>query len=65
MIMKFNYGKIFYFKLHFRELLRLIHRTVYFVTRYGPMFEALLMGREAANPQFRLLLMLKQLRKIT
>ncbi|EDV28406.1 uncharacterized protein TRIADDRAFT_51296 [Trichoplax adhaerens] len=38
-----------------KELLRLIHRTVYFVMRYGPMFEALLMGRETTNPQFRFL----------
>lgn len=32
----------------------LIHRTIEFMVREGPLFEAMLMGKERANPMFRL-----------
>ncbi|KAK9889205.1 hypothetical protein WA026_004485 [Henosepilachna vigintioctopunctata] len=38
-----------------RNLLMLIHRTVEFVVREGPMIEAMIMNREINNPQFRFL----------
>ncbi|KAF5296912.1 hypothetical protein FQA39_LY12269 [Lamprigera yunnana] len=38
-----------------RNLLMLIHRMVEFVTREGPMFEAMIMNREIHNPLFRFL----------
>ena len=38
-----------------RPLLMLIHRMIEFVIREGPMFEALIMSREASNPMFRFL----------
>lgn len=38
-----------------RALLSLIHRTVEFVIREGPMFEAVIMNREMHNPFFRFL----------
>lgn len=36
-----------------RNLLMLIHRTVEFVVREGPLIEAMIMNREINNPQFR------------
>lgn len=36
-----------------RQSLMLIHRMVEFVIREGPMFEAMIMNKELANPQFR------------
>lgn len=38
-----------------RTLLCLIHKTVEFVAKYGPEFEAALMAREASNPLYRFL----------
>ncbi|KAE9551393.1 hypothetical protein FO519_005401 [Halicephalobus sp. NKZ332] len=38
-----------------RPLLRLIHRTIEYVIREGPQFEASIMGREMKNPIFRFL----------
>lgn len=38
-----------------RSLLCLIHRTIEFVVREGPMFEAMIMNREINNPMFRFL----------
>jgi U2-associated protein SR140 len=38
-----------------RSLLSLIHRMVEFVVKEGPMFEAMIMNREIANPMFRFL----------
>ena len=38
-----------------RTLLCLIHRMVEFVVKEGPMFEAMIMNREIANPMFRFL----------
>lgn len=38
-----------------RNLVMLIHRMVEFVTREGPMFEAMIMNRELSNPMFRFL----------
>ncbi|CAG7733273.1 unnamed protein product [Allacma fusca] len=38
-----------------RTLVSLIHRMVEFVTREGPMFEAMIMNREINNPQYRFL----------
>ncbi|XP_045482646.1 U2 snRNP-associated SURP motif-containing protein [Harmonia axyridis] len=38
-----------------RNLLMLIHRTVEFVVREGPLIEAMIMNREINNPQFRFL----------
>lgn len=37
----------------FRSLLILIHRTIEFLVREGPLFEAMLMGRERHNPVYR------------
>lgn len=37
----------------FRSLLVLIHRTIEFLVREGPLFEAMLMGRERHNPVYR------------
>ncbi|NEU34977.1 hypothetical protein GN156_30420, partial [bacterium LRH843] len=34
----------------------LIHHTIEFVIREGPMFEAMIMNREIQNPMFRFLL---------
>uniref|UniRef100_A0A1I7XV35 CID domain-containing protein n=1 Tax=Heterorhabditis bacteriophora TaxID=37862 RepID=A0A1I7XV35_HETBA len=36
------------------QLLSLIHRTIEFVIREGPLFEAMLMARESGNPIFRM-----------
>lgn len=36
-------------------MLALIHRTIEFVVREGPLFEAILMNREMNNPSFRFL----------
>ncbi|XP_046685817.1 U2 snRNP-associated SURP motif-containing protein-like isoform X1 [Homalodisca vitripennis] len=36
-----------------RNLLMLIHHTIEFVIREGPMFEAMIMNRELNNPMFR------------
>lgn len=36
-----------------RSLLQLIHRTIEFIVREGPMFEAMIMNRELNNPDFR------------
>lgn len=36
-----------------RSLLQLIHRTIEFIVREGPMFEAMIMNRELSNPDFR------------
>lgn len=36
-----------------RPLLMLINRTIEFVLREGPMFEAMIMNRELLNPNFR------------
>ncbi|XP_074604810.1 U2 snRNP-associated SURP motif-containing protein isoform X2 [Brevipalpus obovatus] len=38
-----------------RHLRCLIHRTIEFVVREGPMFEAMIMNREISNPMFRFL----------
>ncbi|XP_045135169.1 U2 snRNP-associated SURP motif-containing protein-like isoform X2 [Portunus trituberculatus] len=38
-----------------RSLLQLIHRTIEFIVREGPMFEAMIMNREISNPDFRFL----------
>ncbi|XP_071542490.1 U2 snRNP-associated SURP motif-containing protein isoform X2 [Panulirus ornatus] len=38
-----------------RSLLQLIHRTIEFIVREGPMFEAMIMNRELNNPDFRFL----------
>ncbi|CAG0913285.1 unnamed protein product [Notodromas monacha] len=38
-----------------RQLLHAIHRMVEFVVREGPMFEAMIMNREIANPAYRFL----------
>uniref|UniRef100_A0A914WHT5 U2 snRNP-associated SURP motif-containing protein n=1 Tax=Plectus sambesii TaxID=2011161 RepID=A0A914WHT5_9BILA len=38
-----------------RPLLALIHRTIEYVIREGPVFEAMLMSREMSNPMFRFL----------
>ncbi|XP_039287780.1 U2 snRNP-associated SURP motif-containing protein [Nilaparvata lugens] len=38
-----------------RHLLNLIHHTIEFVIREGPMFEAMIMNREIQNPMFRFL----------
>ncbi|EFO26496.1 hypothetical protein LOAG_01982 [Loa loa] len=38
-----------------RSLLVLIHRTIEFLVREGPLFEAMLMGRERHNPVYRFL----------
>lgn len=38
-----------------RHLRCLIHRTIEFVVREGPMFEAMIMNREINNPMFRFL----------
>uniref|UniRef100_A0A1B6MMK8 U2 snRNP-associated SURP motif-containing protein n=1 Tax=Graphocephala atropunctata TaxID=36148 RepID=A0A1B6MMK8_9HEMI len=38
-----------------RNLLMLIHHTIEFVIREGPMFEAMIMNRELNNPMFRFL----------
>ncbi|XP_042210542.1 U2 snRNP-associated SURP motif-containing protein-like isoform X2 [Homarus americanus] len=38
-----------------RSLLQLIHRTIEFIIREGPMFEAMIMNREINNPEFRFL----------
>ncbi|RZF47241.1 hypothetical protein LSTR_LSTR004950 [Laodelphax striatellus] len=38
-----------------RHLLNLIHHTIEFVIREGPMFEAMIMNREIQNPLFRFL----------
>ncbi|XP_047496387.1 U2 snRNP-associated SURP motif-containing protein-like isoform X2 [Penaeus chinensis] len=38
-----------------RSLLQLIHRTIEFIVREGPMFEAMIMNREINNPEFRFL----------
>ncbi|VDM98121.1 unnamed protein product, partial [Thelazia callipaeda] len=38
-----------------RSLLMLIHRTIEFLVREGPLFEAMLMGRERHNPVYRFL----------
>ncbi|KAF2349464.1 SWAP/Surp [Trinorchestia longiramus] len=38
-----------------RALLQLIHRTIEFVVREGPMFEAMIMNREISNPCYRFL----------
>jgi len=43
-------------RLHFRNLLGLIHRVIEFVVREGPMFEAMIMNRELNNPMFRYIL---------
>ncbi|GMT32422.1 hypothetical protein PFISCL1PPCAC_23719 [Pristionchus fissidentatus] len=37
------------------NLLGLIHRTIEFIVREGPIFEAMLMARESTNPLFRFL----------
>jgi U2-associated protein SR140 len=39
----------------FRTLLRLIHRTIEYLVREGPLFEAAIMSREVTNPMFRFL----------
>ncbi|KAK8738232.1 hypothetical protein OTU49_004118 [Cherax quadricarinatus] len=39
----------------YRSLLQLIHRTIEFIVREGPMFEAMIMNREINNPDFRFL----------
>ncbi|KAG8263487.1 U2 snRNP-associated SURP domain-containing protein [Homalodisca vitripennis] len=39
--------------LSFGNLLMLIHHTIEFVIREGPMFEAMIMNRELNNPMFR------------
>ncbi|KAL0272337.1 UNVERIFIED_CONTAM: hypothetical protein PYX00_005352 [Menopon gallinae] len=38
-----------------RQLLMLINRTIEFVIREGPMFEAMIMNRELLNPMYRFL----------
>lgn len=38
-----------------RPLLMLIHRTIEFVIREGPMFEAIIMNREMSNPLYKFL----------
>ncbi|XP_039622431.1 U2 snRNP-associated SURP motif-containing protein isoform X2 [Polypterus senegalus] len=38
-----------------RNLLSLIHRTIEFVVREGPLFEAMIMNKEKDNPKFRFL----------
>lgn len=38
-----------------RAVLSLIHRTIEFIVREGPMFEAMIMNREINNPMFRFL----------
>ncbi|KAK4313057.1 hypothetical protein Pmani_015576 [Petrolisthes manimaculis] len=38
-----------------RSLLQLIHRTIEFIIREGPIFEAMIMNREITNPEFRFL----------
>jgi U2-associated protein SR140 len=38
-----------------RTLLRLIHRTIEYLVREGPLFEAAIMSREVTNPMFRFL----------
>jgi U2-associated protein SR140 len=36
-----------------RTLIALMHRMIEFVTREGPMFEAMIMNREINNQQYR------------